>query len=308
MNRTTASLNAGARHSDKLSTRFGMQFVRTTIDGAGAQGASDVNILGFTQFVRTVDFNEFKPWIDPLTGDQINQINSQNNNPFWIRNENKFLRDDERFIGNAQLEYEPVENLTFNGIVGLDIDTDEIFRSNRSGTIGVGTGDFRNNVIQRRQLDVNARVNYQGEINEDIGFTIRTGFQYLTNTFERDENFGDQLAVVNLFSPGNAETNFPNNDFNRRDLYGIYGEAEFTYQTWLTLNVTGRNDWSSTLPLENNSFFYPSVSTSFIFSDAFNIASDFFSYGKIRASWAQVGGDTNPYIANFRFFPVANVF
>ncbi|MCF6296790.1 MAG: TonB-dependent receptor [Flavobacteriaceae bacterium] len=71
----------------------------------------------------------------------------------------------------------------------------------------------------------------------------------------------------------------------------------------MILNATGRNDVSSTLPVANNSFFYPSVSLSWVFTDAFNIESDFFNYGKLRGSWANVGGDTGPFLLDFTFNP-----
>lgn len=76
-----------------------------------------------------------------------------------------------------------------------------------------------------------------------------------------------------------------------------------TYKKWLTLNATARNDWSSTLPEADNSYFYPSVALSFIFSDAFNIKSNIFSYGKLRGNWANVGSDTSAYQLDYLYTP-----
>ena len=306
LDRITASLNAGRTHSDKLSTRFGVTYVRTIVNGGGAQGANDPNVLGWTQFVRSVDYNDYQQWIDE-SGNQINTL-PQNNNPLWIMNENLFQREDDRFFGNFQFDYKPIPALTITGRTGLDLNTDDTFRSNRVGTIGAAQGDFTDVTRQRKQLDANIYARYEMMAGTDIELSFLAGYNYNKRTFESAGNFGDRLAVVNLFAPGNVSSNTPNKDFTEQILMGVYGEVEFSYRDYLTVNLTGRNDYSSTLPLENNSYFYPSVSTSFIFTNAFGIANNILSYGKLRASVAQVGNDTNPYQLNFTFDPLANVF
>jgi hypothetical protein len=75
----------------------------------------------------------------------------------------------------------------------------------------------------------------------------------------------------------------------------MLGSASASYKGFWSVDVTGRNDWSSTLPAENRSFFYPSISSALVFTDAFDLRTDWLSSGKIRASWAKVGNDTNPY-------------
>ena len=117
------------------------------------------------------------------------------------------------------------------------------------------------------------------------------------------QNVGQNLSVPELFAPGNAEVNNVLNDLNTRRIFGVFGDVTLDYKNWLILNATGRNDWSSTLFANDNSFFYPSVSLSFVFTDAFNINSDILSYGKLRGSWANVGGDTNFGLLNFFFLP-----
>jgi outer membrane receptor protein involved in Fe transport len=92
-------------------------------------------------------------------------------------------------------------------------------------------------------------------------------------------------------------------DYAESRVIGVYGSAELDYKNFLTLTLTGRNDWSSTLPKDNNNYFYPSVGAAFVFTDAFNIESNWLSFGKLRASWAQVGNDTTPYLLDFRFLP-----
>ena len=307
LDRITLSLNAGQKHSKKFNSRFGVNFIRTNLQGGGAQGANDPNVIGFTQFVRSVDFNDFSQWID-AAGNQINTIGPQDNNPFWIANENVPIREDDRLIGNFEVNYIPADWLKFTGRAGVDFQTDEFFRSNRVGTRGAADGDFSNNIIQRRQINVDLLGYATKQVNEDFFISGILGFNYNRRVFEFDGNFADVLSVPELFSPGNADRNTPTRDFSDRILMGLYSEVALTYKDYLTLTLTGRNDWSSTLPLDNNSYFYPSATVSFIFTDAFNLKSDILSYGKLRASAARVGSDTGPYQLNFRFFPVASLF
>lgn len=76
---------------------------------------------------------------------------------------------------------------------------------------------------------------------------------------------------------------------------GVFGDLTLGYNNYAFLTLTGRNDWSSTLPVDNRSYFYPAVAGSLIFSDAFKIENDIFSYGKVRVGWAKVGRDASPY-------------
>src|SRR5699024_3043767 len=87
---------------------------------------------------------------------------------------------------------------------------------------------------------------------------------------------------------------------SRRRLIGVYGDLMLNYDDFLYLDITARNDWSSTLPVNNRSFFYPSVSLGFVFSDII-VLPDYWSFGKLRASWAQVGEDAEPYSTGITF-------
>ena len=118
------------------------------------------------------------------------------------------------------------------------------------------------------------------------------------------------FQVPGLYAFDNAidsERNFSNYKSNKR-IVGVYGEFRADWKNTVFVTVTGRNDWSSTLPVENRSYFYPSVSGSFVFSQLLqdmNILDDsVFSYGKLRASWARVGKDSSPYVTNTSIWPV----
>ncbi|MCB0566553.1 MAG: SusC/RagA family TonB-linked outer membrane protein [Phaeodactylibacter sp.] len=302
LNRYNISLNAGLRHSPKFQSRFGVQFIKTDSRGTAAAGANDVNIIGLGSFSSTLDQRLFKPWIDDA-GNQINTPGPQANNPYWIRNENLNNRDDTRVLANASLTFTPIDRLEITGKFGYDFDQDNRFLSNRKGTITRLEGNFTTDNINNIQINTDIIAKYSFDITEDLSISALGGFNYNKRERTIEGLFGNQLLVPQLFSPGNVKQNVPDRDFREQVLFGLYSSVDLSYRDWLTLTITGRNDWSSTLPLENNSYFYPSVSTAFVFSDALGLTSDFFNYGKLRASYAQVGNDTGPYQLNFAFTP-----
>ena len=146
------------------------------------------------------------------------------------------------------------------------------------------------------------------EVNTDFLLTVDrelTSFDWLTGNCRwqhplpgtRDthtQRRGWFLNVPGLEVVTNQNTRSHGYGFNEKQINSLYGSAELAYNDYLFLTLTARNDWSSTLPVDNNSYFYPSISGSFVFSDALEVP-EWLSFGKIRASWAEVGGDTNPY-------------
>jgi TonB-linked SusC/RagA family outer membrane protein len=309
LDRLTVGLNAGVNHSDKLSSRFGIQYIKSKSAGTGVSGANDPNVIGLGSFSSTLDQTLFSEWKD-ASGNQINTLQraadgtALTNNPYWIQNENANDRDDDRVLGNFEVNFKPFDGFSLMGRVGIDLEDDKRLIENSKGTAQRITGTYDSDNILRQEITTDVIAAYTRDINSDLSFNVLAGFQFNERMFQRQRIQGTALLIPELFSPANAEQTVAIRDFAQQRLFGAYGSAELVYQNWLTLTATARNDWSSTLPTNNNSYFYPSVSAAFVFTDAFNIANNVLSYGKFRASFAQVGNDTGPYLLNFNFFPV----
>jgi TonB-linked SusC/RagA family outer membrane protein len=313
LDRFTIGLNAGQKFDQKISSSFGVNLVRTTSTGRVAQGGNDPNVLTslVNSLPRTANIDTLQNYIRTLPSgevEQLNPLNETTNNPYWIANENQFDTETDRVFGNFALTYEPLFWLDFTARVGADFIADNRFRSNRKGTKQRINGDFTIDRIEQRQLDYNFLATAANELGGGFFLKGIVGFNYNNRVFERLTNESTNLFVDDLYSTGNAEVNAVENDFSERRLFGVYGDLTLTYNDYLSLNVTGRNDWSSTLPLDNNSYFYPSVGLSFVFTDALDIDSDILGFGKIRSSYAQVGGDTDPYQLDFNYNPDTEAF
>jgi outer membrane receptor protein involved in Fe transport len=115
--------------------------------------------------------------------------------------------------------------------------------------------------------------------------------------------------ISNLYTIGNGQIKNPSYSYGHKRVNSLYGTLDFSFRNYLFLNLTGRNDWFSTLNPESNSYLYPSVSMSFLFSEALkNSMPSWLDYGKLRAAYAEVGGDTDPYTGSLYYAMNSNTF
>ncbi len=224
-------------------------------------------------------------------------------NPFFNVNMNHFNSLTDRYKLNTQLNVTPTEWLRFVGQVGVDYFTtkttiashpESLRGRNYGGTFDQSLSTTRNLTFQSyAQITPGSFFNGLIETDLKVGGAI-----YDYDTFSASAE-GLDFQAPNLYSINNTrlDTHRAFNNLRQRRLVGLFGSFNANYDDMLFLTLTARNDWSSTLPVENNSFFYPSAGLSFIFTelDAFSSIRDVLSYGKLRGSIAQVGKDANPY-------------
>ncbi|WP_052823359.1 SusC/RagA family TonB-linked outer membrane protein [Neotamlana sedimentorum] len=310
LNRLNIALKSGTKLFENLKSDFSLNYINSNVEGAVAQGGNDPNVLMgiVNRLPRITDVNVFKPWKAESNDEQLAAVDSDGtNNPYWIIHENQRTSSTERFFGNISLDYNPLKKLSLLGRVGYDTYNTTHFSNKHKGTIGLLDGNYTENHISRNELTLDLLSTYDDTFG-DIDFTARGGVQWNQRVFSSIGNQGVGLTIPELFDPGNVDTNIPWKNYSKRRILGVFGDLTFTYKKWLTLNATARNDWSSTLPQGGNSYFYPSIALSFVFTDAFNIDSDILSYGKIRGNWANVGSDTGAYQLDFLYSPQSSFF
>ncbi len=139
-------------------------------------------------------------------------------------------------------------------------------------------------------------------VEANVGGNIRVDRNKTWNSFS-----SNGLNVPDLFTLGNSKVAAVPNEFRSlKEVRSVYARGSFGFKDLIYLDWSARNDWSSALPVENNSYFYPSVGTSFVFSELTKKSLPFLSFGKLRASWAQVGSDLNAYLLGFNYAVGAN--
>lgn len=247
-----------------------------------------------------------------MFGDRLDVVDERDN-PYWILNKNKLEDNTERFTGNFSIRADITDWWWISYRMGMDSYTTE-----NSTTIGAGgvykeawqKGMMSENSLRYQYLSTNLMTNFNKQFG-DFNLNLMLGTSTDDTKSVRNYRMAWNFQVPGFYSFDNALDN--NRDFqnskSRKRLVGVFGEFRADWRNTIFFTATGRNDWSSTLPVENRSYFYPSFSGAVVFSQFLQDQgiidpSSVFSFGKIRASWAKVGKDTNPYVTNTYLWPV----
>lgn len=219
-------------------------------------------------------------------------------NPFWITE--KFKNNDtrDRFIGMARIKYDFTNWLSIQGRTGTDFYTDNRFAMVPQGTPGGANlnGQVRNTMWRVKEENSDVLLTATGDLNSDFNATLSIGANHLNREQEVVQVSGQNLDIPDLYHINNASLVFPRNYLIQKQMNSVYFQSQLAFRNYLFLDITGRNDWSSTLGVENQSFFYPSFTTSFAFTDFLEMDSPIFTFGKLRASYAEAGNDADPYL------------
>lgn len=234
-------------------------------------------------------------------------------NPYYSLYENGNNLRSNRVFGNIFLKYGINDWLNAEWRVGADLTNTGSNAYKAKNRPTAGSWNDGNNVEGSQRAEdvgyVREYTDYRGEYNSDLMLSVN---KKLSSDFTLDGVVGFNLnqregklfnsAVKGLTIPGfYVISNSPNapvsttQEFTRR-LYGLYAQATVGYHDYLFLTVNARNDWSSTLPDKNNSYFYPAVNAAFILSQALKMDPSGISFAKLRASWGKTGNDAGPYL------------
>lgn len=224
-------------------------------------------------------------------------------NPFFFA-ENAFQKERlNRLIGSVGLDLQALDWLNVNYRLGMDQYNERRQRATNPKTlIGSGSnGSLDEQALGYREINSNLLVTAKTKIAQEVNATVSVGNQF---TFINTESLlasGNNFVVSDFYSINNM-TNYVTRQFStERNIIGVFMDARLDWRQTLYLSVAGRNDWSSTLPADNRSFFYPSVSLGYVFTETLGMSTNpVFNFGKVRLSYAEVGKDASPYqIGNY---------
>ncbi|PVY43761.1 SusC/RagA family TonB-linked outer membrane protein [Pontibacter virosus] len=287
--------------SDRWTTDTKVQYTQSDARNRPIGGNNPNNSFG-TLFMlpRSIDVRDFNPPVD-VEGKMTWYGTGSQMNPYWNSryNLNQDVRD--RFIMNGSVKYDFTNWLSAEVKGGADLHStnseSKLYGGSPqtpSGRYGLGKQNFSetnfSSLITARQDNVIGR----------LGGMVTLGGNLMAQKFSSLSGNAGELEVPNLFSINNSISNPTiGQDLREHKINSVYGSVQFNWDGYLFLDATFRNDWSSTLSKANRSFFYPSVSASYVFTDMLETTGatvpTWLSLGKLRASYAEVGNSLGPY-------------
>jgi len=302
LERKTVALKLNFNPTEKTKITSSVSYVNSGSDNrpSNGYGSENANYSLVAWGPRSLNIDSLRDYWQPgLENVQQYSFNyTFFDNPFFIlyENTNSFNRD--RVFGNITVNHKFTDKLSVSLRSGMDYSSEKRrfkrnFSSNR-----FKNGAYAEHDVFYREVNTDFLVNYTNNFG-DVSFDVSLGGNRLDQTASTKQLQTTNLAQPGIFSLNNAASPIEAFQFDsKKRINSLYGIAKFGYKDYLYLDITGRNDWSSALAtpfsVDGTSFFYPSVSTSFILSNATELP-EIISFAKLRASVAQVGNDTNPY-------------
>ncbi|AUP80559.1 SusC/RagA family TonB-linked outer membrane protein [Flavivirga eckloniae] len=298
LKRNSLNFNSAFNLNDKITLNTNINYVKTDSDNRPSLSYGTESIMYlFIWYGRQVNTHNLRDYWMPGRENlqQFNYNYNYHDNPYFNVYENTNSQDKDRIYGNVSLSYKLNDHWNVMVRTGRDFYRDLRAKKRAFSTQRFPLGFYREDNVFFEESNSDFLITYNNKFNDIWGVTVSAG----GNQFRQKQDF-TQTVAPQLINPGVYSFNntrrpleVTTNDKEKR-INSLYGFAQFSYDDKLFLDITGRNDWSSTLPTDNNSYFYPSATVSAIASEVFEMP-DFVTFAKLRLAYAEVGNDTDPY-------------
>ncbi|GAB2785079.1 SusC/RagA family TonB-linked outer membrane protein [Rhabdobacter roseus] len=300
-NRSTFKLTGESSLSSKLRVAGSATYVYSNSTRFG-RGDNFADVVQGT--IRTPpSFDNSLGYVLPNGTQRAFRTNSPDN-PYWTINNNPYKDEVNRILGYLQANYDPTSWLNVMYRIGTDASTDKRRQQWAVGSFGgdaLPGGRVQEDTYTDRIINSDFIVTATKQLS-DFNVSLMVGQNYYSQAGSRQYFDGRSLAIPGLYNIANAQSNLVQiqNQFAKKTA-ALFSRASIDYKNYLFLELNGRNEWTSTLLPPNNSFFYGSVGTGFIFTEALGINQGLFSFGKIRASYSEAGRDA-PVFSDQTFY------
>ncbi len=297
MNKHNLDLRLMNNFSKAISLDAKIGYIRDVVNNrqySNSNGRNPTNLYG--HMARSTDLSELIPYKDPATGMEIG-THRNFSNPYWVINENPNKDVKDRVIATISPEIKFAPWAKFTGRFGADIYWWDGFEFNNIGSVIASNpnGFLRTFNTKQQNFNLEGIFSFNKKFN-DFSLVSNFGGSTFGSNYERREERVNSLLQPGLINLSNArEYPIVSQNIRERKIYSAFGSVSLGFRNYAFLDVTGRNDWSSTLPAANNSYFYPSIGGTLILTDMLGVKSNVLSFAKLRASLAIVGNDTDPY-------------
>lgn len=302
LNRSSINLNTQYKLSEKLSVTANINWNESGSANRTNVTGDDRNDVVRSLYEKGAQVNIMdlkKYWKPGLEGIQQNVNASKQNNAWFIANENtnSFKRD--RLISKVQMDWQITKDLSLMGRFSRDAFTENRQGKKAFSTTTNLTGYYNIYDFYNKETNLEVNLSYKKKINDqwNVNAFVAANRRYVYN--RGISNTASSLVIPQLYTISNGVpgTVLYGSSWAQKAVNSVYGMASIDYRGMVFLDLTGRNDWSSTLPAANRSYFYPSASISLILSEMFKLP-EWITFTKLRAGSAQVGNDTGPYALN----------
>ena len=283
----------------KLSTNLDFSRNNSNNRPASERGSNPLQwAYAVSPHINIMDLKDY--WVPGKEGlQQKSQSIGNFNNPWFLANEVKNAFERNRFFGNAKLDYQITKELSLMARYSLDTYGETRETKISSSYTGEKNGAYGLTTLSPMERNIDFLATYAKSLKDfSLSLSVGGNARKSTNRFISESSRGGTgLVIPGLFTLQNIATANIQYSSSRSDkvVYSAYGMANVGYKDMIYLDLTARNDWSSTLPVNNRSYFYPSASLSVLLNEMFQIPNNRIDLLKVRAGVAQAGNDTNPY-------------
>lgn len=297
-NRISFASSFDYKVTNKLKVSTKVNFTNRSSDNLPGTGYNNQSIAYFMIFQNpNIDLAWYRPmWKkDKNQLEQIHPFSSYIDNPYIIAYEMENPSDKNSLIGSATASYEISRRFEVLVRSALEMSHEARAQQRPYNTANYAKGYYREDDINYFESNTDFLFTYRDQFSKQLGFRASAGGNIRKTEYRNKSGYVIGLVTPGVYKLSNGLTSpFLSSVTREKQVNSLYGTININYGKILFLDITGRNDWSSTLPKQNNSFFYPSVGLSGVVSDMVELPEQI-SFLKVRTSWAEVGNDTDPY-------------
>ena len=298
LKRNSIAMNGGMKVTDKLTVNSTVNFQRTNSDNRPNISYGTENLMYlFIWYGRQVNTRTLRDyWRPGLEGtQQFNYNYNYHDNPYFNVYENTNGQTKDRIFGNISANYKFTDKLNLMVRTGLDSYNELRDRRRAFSTQRFPKGSYREDILSFSEQNTDFLLTYSETTKPVWSYSLALGGNQMRQENRSVQTVAPQLLIPGIYNFTNTAVNLQVNQYtSEKRINSLYGFGQIGFKNILFMDITGRNDWSSTLPAANNSYFYPSATLSAVISDMVTMPSAI-SFLKARVAYAEVGNDTDPY-------------
>jgi len=300
LKRHTFNLGGGFNASEKFRVNYNLTFTQSLSDNRPVDASSKSNTIQllYRELPPNVNIHDLENyWVPGQEGiQQFQTYGTGTNNPYFVVNENLNGYRNNRLTGTVELMYTLALNLTIKSRVMCNFADNKTEERQAFSSVQFKNGYYSIGKSSFQELNTDLMLGYHKKKGKDWYFSVDAGGNFMRQYGNSTGgSISNGLVIPEVYTLSNfASQASMGSGFSEKEIHSVLGLGQIAWRETIYLDVTGRNDWSSTLPVKNNSYFYPSVSMSGIISELIPLPA-WVSLMKARVGWAQVGTDTGPY-------------